>query len=183
MPQLNDDDLFDDEPQTTNSKASFTLPKGSMPWIVGGLCILITLPGMLASFPATMAERERVKAELDNISRLKVDEMTQQSLALIAETRYANGCRFVVSKLDSTQAAALGEGINVIDIATNGYLPSGTIACDFVGNTAVLESVDLDGDGIPNPAATDFAFTGNAKVVQQAMQAAGFDAQLSNPRN
>ena len=179
----NDSDLFDDEPQGTDPKTSFTLPKGSMPWIVGGLCFLIALPGMLASFPATMVERDRVKADLDNISRLKVDEMTQQSLALIAETRYANGCRFVVSKLDPTQAAALGEGINVVDRATNNYLPSGTVICDFVGSTAILESMDLDGDGVPNPAATNFAFTGNAAVVQKAMQAAGFNAELSNPRN
>jgi len=183
MPQFNDNDLFQDESPPSNARALPTLPAGSTPWIIGGLCLLATLPSLIGSLPATMAERDRVKASLDKVSQLQVDAVSQQSLAQIAEARYASGCRFVVSKLDPTQAAALGEGINVIDRATNGYLPSGTIACDFVGNTAVLESMDLDGDGVPNPAATDFAFTGNAAVVQQAMQQAGFNAEINNPRN
>jgi len=183
MPQFNDDDLFEQASQPTNARALPSLPAGAMPWIVGAVCLLAIIPGVIGSLPATMAERDRVKADLDNVAQLKVDAISQESLAQIAEARYINGCRFVVSKLDPTQAAALGEGINVVDRATNNYLPSGTIACDFVGNTAVLESMDLDGDGVPNPAATGFAFTGNAAIVQQAMQAAGFEAQLNNPRN
>lgn len=184
MQDFNDHDLFEQAPQApTSAREMPKLPAGSMPWILGGLCLLATLPGFIGSMPATMAERSRVKADLDKVSQLQVDAVSQQALAQIAEARYASGCRFVVSKLDPTQAAALGEGINVIDRATNNYLPSGTVVCDFVGTTAILQSMDLDGDGVPNPAATDFAFTGNAAVVQQAMQAAGFEAQINNPRN
>lgn len=183
MQDFNDHDLFQDAPQPPTAGKLPKLPAGSMPWILGGLCLLATIPSLISSLPATMAERSRVKADLDKVSQLQVDAVSQQALAQIAEARYASGCRFVVSKLDPTQAAALGERINVIDRATNNYLPSGTVICDFVGNTAVLESMDLDGDGIPNPAATDFAFTGNAAAVLQSMQAAGFEAQTNNPRN
>lgn len=183
MTDFNDHDLFQDAPRPANAPKMPTLPSGSTPWLLGGLCLLATIPSLISGLPAQMAERDRVKADLDKVSQLQVDAVSQESLAKVAEARYTNGCRFVVAKLDPSQAAALGEGINVIDRATNNYLPSGTVVCDFVGSTAVLKSMDLDGDGVPNPAATDFAFTGNAAVVQQAMQTAGFDAQINNPRN
>lgn len=180
MQDFNDHDLFQDAPRPSNAR---TLPQGAIAWILGGLCVAATLPSLVSSLPATMAERDRVKADLDKVSQLQVDAIAQAELAKVAETRYINGCRFVVAKLDPTQAAALGEGINVIDRATNNYLPSGTVVCDFVGTTAVLQLMDLDGDGVPHPAATDFAFTGNTALVQQSMQTAGFQAEINNPRN
>ncbi|WP_206758186.1 hypothetical protein [Leptolyngbya sp. FACHB-16] len=141
------------------------------------------VPSLFTSLPETMQQRREVQDSLNNVTRLQVDSISQEQLAEIANTRYQNGCTFIVSKLDPGQAAALGEGINVTDYATGNYLPSGTVVCDFVGNTAVLEPLDLDGDGIANPAATDFAFTGDRMTIDAAMQRAGFAAQINNLRN
>lgn len=175
MQDFNEQDLFQDEP----SPRTATLPKGAIAWIAGGICAALVLPSLIAGMPDAAANKQKVRTDLDRVSRMQIDSVTQQELARIAEQRYVNGCRFVVSSLDPAQAVALGEQVNVVDLATGTFLPAGTVVCDAIGNTAVLELRDLDGDGMANPVTSSLAFTGNRRVVETAMQQAGFTA--NNP--
>lgn len=102
------------------------------------------------------AKNDAAKAESDRIERVASNELK-------ARERYENGAVLIVLRSNG-KPVGLSATMPVVDRETGLPLPAGTVVCDLLGNTAVL-----DGQGLP----TDIYFTGDMAVVKAAAQRQG----------
>ncbi|MBD2054795.1 hypothetical protein H6F88_01940 [Oculatella sp. FACHB-28] len=125
---------------------------------------------------ATGRVREKAMEHSEFNQQLQATSLFVEQQAEIAEQRYSEGCVLVVASNDPTKFTSLTEGQPVLDSVRNVPLPAGTVVCDVFGNTARI--VSLDGQ----PVASEFAYTGNKQLVDDAIAASNAaDAEINQP--
>jgi len=106
------------------------------------------------------ADRARISESAVEVRKLEEGAETAKERAVIAISRYKDGCTIVVAANSPRNLASLVKGQPVLDRTSKAYLPEGTVVCDANGSTAILKN---NASGIP--VADDFAFTGDRQLA------------------
>jgi hypothetical protein len=143
--------------------------------LIGGLVItvILDLPHILRQIGLSGELRATAEAQNQRHMEMRLAQQAAADASEIAQERYQNGCLVILSKTDKDQYASIVEGRPVND-KSGSIVPQNTIVCDGYGNTAKISMIR----GIP--VATQVAFTGNRKAIENARK---FHAAVYSTQN
>ncbi|MGF1514244.1 MAG: hypothetical protein ACFB5Z_11190 [Elainellaceae cyanobacterium] len=149
----------------------------NLPLVAGGglLSLALVFGGGIEQFQSNAERSQQLKVErqanADELVQIQIDEDRKRQQALIADSRYEEGCVLVVASFAPGQFTSITEGEPVMDSAHGVPLSDGSIVCDVHGLTGVIEG----GVVAKTP------FTGNREVINQAIDRSQIAAEQLTP--
>lgn len=135
-----------------------------------GVGLLAALAPSALSNHADIGTRRDRQVDLErDLQQLEIEESLASQRRELAESRYQNGCVFVV--VDATYVT-LPMNAPIINAVSGFPIPANTAVCDVYGNTATVGA-----DGVP--IAETFAFSGNTEVINAARDRANSNGQFA----